>query len=312
MVYASEFNDTKCPDTVHKSWNIWLLIVNRVDMKNRILLIVFNVILIFSAIILNLLSVVTIRKSSQLKNKLCYFVILVQSVVDLGIGVFSIPLFIIYLAAPLLGIQNCLAIVILLVSALLAPALSVGTLTTMTVERYIGVLHPYSYPIYVTRSHIKICVSVWSFTMITSFILLIHAPISALEYSISVVLLAQFFFTAYAYMKIYLVIRTLERSEKRPVDIARQISKKRRLLREIKHAKSCFIVVLCFALCMLPSAMGPIFVDMESAHYAAFSIWTMTLYNLNSSFNSIIFFWNKTLLRNEAAAILNSIFSGLH
>ncbi len=115
------------------------------DTKNRILLIAFNVLLMFCTIFLNLLSVVTIRKSSQLKNKLCHFVILLQSAVDLGVGVFSITSLIAFLAIPLLGIRNCVGIGLLFLLKFLPVSLSTVILSAMTVERYIGVLQPYSY-----------------------------------------------------------------------------------------------------------------------------------------------------------------------
>ena len=58
---------------------------------------------------LNGLAVVTIFKSSQLNSKPCYFIVLFQSMFDLGVGVFRIPLFIYYLANSIGGIFNCFA-----------------------------------------------------------------------------------------------------------------------------------------------------------------------------------------------------------
>jgi hypothetical protein len=116
MVQLSPENSTfqaKCPVFVHENWIQWILILNKMDKTNRTLLIAFNAILTFLTIFLNLLSVITIRKSSQLRNKMCYFVILVQSVVDFGAGILGIPSFILYLSTPLLRIQNCLVVVVL-------------------------------------------------------------------------------------------------------------------------------------------------------------------------------------------------------
>lgn len=90
---------------------------------NLIAMLVINCVLFFSTISLNAISVVTIRKSSQLKGKVCYFVILVQSAVDLGVGLLSIPLFISYLIFPFLNTGNC-TVIILAIGASYLPGLS--------------------------------------------------------------------------------------------------------------------------------------------------------------------------------------------
>ena len=127
---------------------------------------------------------------------------------------------------------------------------------------------------------------------------------SFMQYYLPITILVHFFFTVFTYTRIYFVVRKLDHA-KRPVDIAQNQSVKKCFLREIKHAKTCFITVLCFAICILPSAAGPIFVGNVSAQFrAALFNWGVTVYGLNSSLNSMIFFWNKALLRKEACAIL--------
>lgn len=75
------FASWKLPD-YHLERSIHI-VFTLIDIKNRILLIAVNAILFFSTVFLKLLSVITIRKSSQLKHKLYYFVILVQSVLSM-------------------------------------------------------------------------------------------------------------------------------------------------------------------------------------------------------------------------------------
>ena len=70
---------------------------------NRIALLVVNCMLVFSTILLNGISVITIRKSYQLRNNICCFVILLQSIFDLVVGALGIPLFIYYLLYPFLN-----------------------------------------------------------------------------------------------------------------------------------------------------------------------------------------------------------------
>ena len=70
---------------------------------NQIVLCVFNGVLILSTISLNSVAIRTISKSSQLKEKLCYFVVLLQSITDLIVGVVVLPLFILVLASEIKG-----------------------------------------------------------------------------------------------------------------------------------------------------------------------------------------------------------------
>jgi hypothetical protein len=73
---------------------------------NHIFAIAVNGILIIPTLLLNAVAVITIFKSSLLNNKSCYFIILVQSVLDLAIGVLGIPLFIFFLASAIGGISK--------------------------------------------------------------------------------------------------------------------------------------------------------------------------------------------------------------
>ncbi len=70
---------------------------------NRIVLCAFNGVLILSTILLNSVAIRTISKSAQLKKKLCYFTVLLQSITDLLVGVVGLPLFILTLASEIEG-----------------------------------------------------------------------------------------------------------------------------------------------------------------------------------------------------------------
>ena len=302
-----DYFQRRCPQFIHQQWIEWTSIINGMDIANRLVLIVFNVILIFSIVFLNLLSVLTIRKSSQLKRKQCYFVILIQSAIDLGVGFISIPFFAVFLALPLLQIDNCITVVVLVLSSFPLPAFSLVTLIAMTIERYVGVLHPYSYETLVTKRRIAIFVGSGSFVYLIIIVSSIRIP-SVMYNSFSLMMLAYFIFITYTYTKIYVVLRKLSHSERRPVDVVNEPRGKRRLLREIMRIKSCFIVVLSFAVCMLPVMMEPVIFHYGFINYASYTRWTVTLPFLNSNLNSVIFFWSNRLLRTEARKILNSSF----
>ena len=308
MSYLREINETKCPEFAHQGWTRVFVMLKILNIQDRVLLIVSNIILVFSTLFLNPLSITAIRKSSQLKNKLCYFVILIQASVDFSFGVISIPAFVVFVALPLLGIENCFLVIALLQTTLIVPVISLVTLFSMTLERYIGVLYPYSYQTFLTKRRILILVCVESLICVAITTASIFVEWS-LKYVRVVYVTANFLFIFFAYTRIYIVVRRLHRSEARPVDMEEQNNKKKRLLREVKHAKSCFMVVVYFVLSSMPSALSSIFINPNNLHRTAMMVfWGTTLTNLNLSFNSLIFFWTKTVLRKEAMAILKLFF----
>ena len=86
-------------------------IIKKIQLKtfwiNHILVVCLQGVMLFPTIILNSISAITIFKSSQLKNKTCYFLILVQSTLDLAVGLVGIRLYTFLLISELVGVRNC-------------------------------------------------------------------------------------------------------------------------------------------------------------------------------------------------------------
>ena len=123
------------------------------------------------------------------------------------------------------------------------------------------------------------------------------------------ILITFFIFTAFVYSRIYLVIKRLFGSEVRPSDaVDESRNKKKVFLRETKHARSCFVVVMCFIFCFTPLLFALVFFDNHGRPpYEAYIGWSLMLVISNSSLNSLIFFWTRTLLRKEAIKFLKSV-----
>jgi hypothetical protein len=88
---------------VSRSWTTYSVITEFLSEKlliNHIFAIALNSLLIIPTILLNAVAIITIFKYSQLNNKPYYFIILVQrSIIDLAVGVLSIPLILVFLAS---------------------------------------------------------------------------------------------------------------------------------------------------------------------------------------------------------------------
>ena len=273
--------------------------------RSRIAAIVVSCILLLTMISLNGISIITIRRSSQLKSKVCYFFLLLQSIVDLGVGVLGVPLFIYYLSSPFLSTMNCILIILAVRITPVISGFSIITLSAITLERYIGVLHPFYYKTNVTKKRILTYVAGSC---------LIYCPVVPYRTLIRIVLTGMIvvflIFATVVYTKIYFVIQKLVRSERRPAcETNENRNATRQTIRESRHAKSCFFVVITFALLLIPGTLAPAFYTKGTIQFFVYVHWTFAVLLLNSCVNSVIFFWTGTLLGNEAIRTLKSLFS---
>ena len=281
---------------------------------NDIAVLTVNIILIFPTILLNAVSITTITKSSQLRNKICYFIILVQSVTDLVVGFLGIPSFVLFLTTGIGKKTNCTVSILAYRSTVLSIGVSFFTLSALTMERYIAILHPYKYIAQVTRK--RILMYICSGVVLLLFVIICSLVFDGLIKSFTVLLTTCFFILiVFVYTRIYLVVRKLSSS---PVQVgstpaANNMTRKNALIQEIRQTKRCFIVVVVFILfCLLP-VLVTFFVASILDQYGLQTIqnWATTLSILNSSVNSVIFFWTKSLLRKEALKTLYTICSML-
>ena len=110
-----------------------------------------NIILIIPTVLLNGTSVIAILKCSQLNTKVYFFLVLVQSIIDLTVGLLGLPLFVVVLATELFGSVNCVVSVVAERIMSLPSSFAIGTLIALTFERYMGLIHPFSYVAKVTK-----------------------------------------------------------------------------------------------------------------------------------------------------------------
>lgn len=266
---------------------------------NQIIVLSINGMLLIPTITLNAISIVTILNSSQMKNRPCYYIILVQSVIDLVVGVFGLPVFLVFLAAGLTGDINCFALVALK-STILPISTSTITLSALTMDRYIAIVHPFHYVTHVTNRRVRNYVAVGFFLMLG--VLVMSFVIEGLLDIVGTTLVVLVFvFITLSYTKIFLVVRKLSNAQIPPSE--RNVQKQKMFLKEIKQAKSCFAVVVCFFLLSFFAPVWAVPFEYNKDTKYAINIWKYTLAMSNSSFNSVIFFWAKRMLRKEALVI---------
>ena len=275
---------------------------------NRISNIVFLGVLIIPTVLLNAVAVITIWKTAQLKKKPCYFVILLQSSVDLGVGCIALPIFLVALLVPFTNIDICTPVIVSNTVTVFAIGLSTLILSALTVERYIAVVHPYSYRRLVTKRRIVIFVLGGGSIQFPVVVACILNEYLTIKYAAMGFFATFLIFTSFAYIRMYLVMQRLSRSEVRPNEVGGEENKKRRraLRSAVKHAMSAFIVVIFFFVLLVPFTLFPVFIRMGKMNFNAYLMWSGTLIFLNSTVNSVIYFWRVTALRQEAIKILKN------
>ena len=263
--------------------------------------------LVVPTIVLNGTAVIAILKCSQLYSKVCFFVVLIQSVIDLMVGVLGLPLLAAILLTNALGTHiSCVFILLAEKLMVLPSSFSIHTLTALTLERYIGLMHPYFYERFVTKRRML------QYFLFTGISTLMCSPIS-LQYvqvnsTVGTALIFSFIcLSILAYARIFVAARKLSRTNvvagygDGQQNRAKNLSKRGQFLKDVKLAKSCFLVVICFLLCYLPVALFYLCSDHVegSADQLVIRLAFIILMMFNSTLNSLILVWGKPLLRRE-------------
>ena len=271
------------------------------SMAVHILALIFMAILIFTTVCLNGVTAFTIWRSKTLKEKPANFTIMLQS--------------------------NCVVMYVLKKLGMLFFFYTLTTLSVMNFDRYMGVLHPFVRRTLVTNKRIlRYVVAASSIqTVIYAFSLTHNEIIRPILITIT---LSFILMTVFVYLKIFLKIRETNKVrvtlveegcesgvENRPrstslKNLAKSRVGKASFLKELKAAKSSFLVVICCLVCCLPGAIsfGPL--NLKSSFKAiAIKIFFVVLAMLNSSLNSVIYFWQNNMLRKQGKDVIKRMFS---
>ena len=282
---------------------------------NQIIVCVVTCLLIIPTILLNSFTILTISKSRHLKEKVCYYLILVQSAIDLIVGTITAPIFVAFITVSYIIAEfQCVLFALTYVVAYLPMGLSLITLCVLSFERYMGVLHPFVHRTKVTKkklTYLICCAAVVIIVLLPGTFFLSAYVFHQKCFSI---ILFGVVFIIFVYTSIFRAARKRLRLKNKPGDSyeneqnSENLTGKKRLLQELKLARSCFALVCTFGFCYLPAVVVTysLLVNDEYHIFIVWS-WSITTRVLNSNLNSIIFFWSRPILRAEARKVLKKI-----
>ena len=269
-----------------------------------IFLCLLNIIFFLSGVILNSLVIITILKSRQLRKKLCHFMIMVLSCFDL--------------ITVVLGVQNYFLRFTfwLTENHSLSPkievhqrfvglfyAISMLVLLLTSIERYLGAYFPIFHRTSVTRR--RLITSLAISTIFPAILLIISARNMVISYAVGsavylLIYLPPFIFFNYKLFKI-------SRKMRRRNIISPETKTK---LKSLKNISTCLLAVACFVLLSIPSIPFIVVSSLEgpsSNNARLLFLWAATVFQMNCTFNCLIFFWKNKVLRIEGRKVLQAM-----
>ena len=287
-----------------------LHVISKLVVYNNLAFGIFNICLTIATILLNSITITAYMKSRVLKGKRAYFLVMMLSVNDLVVGLTSNVLF----AATLLKEYNsrmieCTLHDIQIFLLIFFSGCSFKSLVVISWERYAAICHPLFHRTKVTRKRLLKCTIFFWFLALLVTVLSWHFVVF-FDYVIIPELLVFNIILAYFYLRIYVAnSRSLKNTRRTDGDQnAVRNEQRRQHLANVKLAKSCFLALMAYVICYLPSSIithGAF--EYEKDLKICILVWSETLILANSTLNSIVFFWRNKPMRQEACAVVNTM-----
>ena len=269
---------------------------------------VANAVFSVAGTVLNTFVLFTLWRSTTLRKKVTYFLIMVLSSTNLGVGLTVHPLYLMYAVSEIRRNPNCLYKTAYQTTQLLFAGLSAMNLFTLNIERYLSIVHPIFH---------RNCVTIRSSVIFLTVVGLI--PLSAvvslifdLNISLFIAVVAFIGCSGICFMNIRIfqvakrVLMPKARIQINEEEQERNSVKHREntaiFLRHLKMTKMCLLVVSCLFICYLPNGIVLVLWTEKSKtldNKVQAAVWTTTLVSINSTINCLIFFWTRKELRKE-------------
>ena len=289
-----------------------IVMMNSVTVVNMLFLCLLNAAFMIAGIILNSLVITILWKSSQLRKKLCYFMVLVLSSFDLAVVCLTHPVLVFstilwstetYLAE---GFKMTWAYV-----SIILGAFSMFTLLTLNIERFLAIVFPVFHRKSVTKKRLIFLLAFFMMDLILVTPVFFFAGKIIGNVIITVFLLIILFVFMYLNYKILVIAKLKSESKKvSPAFVDLPCHKKvKKLKLSLKNISTCSLAVACFFICSFPQIMYSVSRVISKKPYndsqvVLFNIWSSTFVAMNSTFNCVIFFWRNSILRREGMKVL--------
>ena len=266
-----------------------------------IFLCVVNIVFTFSGIISNTLVIASYWKSSQLRKKLCHFMIMALSCFDLVTIVTNYPGVFHYLISWLREDYDLLLGVWVYLDFVSMPiGFSFHVLLVLSIERYLGAYYPIFHRTSVTRRRLLTLLAI---LLVVQIILhVICRNIISRSVGLIIYVIVVFLPLAYLNLKLFKISKKVRRRN--------GTSAEKRTRINLKSISACVLVVACLLVLSIPTSIYIVFhintENRRASNVRLSFIWVRTIYVVNCTLNSLIFFWKNKVLRTEGIKILKT------
>ena len=265
---------------------------------------VVNVLFTFSGIVLNTLVIASFWKSFQLRKKVRHFMIMVLSCFDLVsviVGYPGILLSLIYWLKE--DYDFLLKIMIYADVASIFIGFSLLVLLVMSIERYLGAYYPFFHRTSVTRRRLLTLLAILLICQTILGVLAVNDLVISQSAYVTIFVVITFPIFLFINCKLFTISRDVRRRKAG--------SPEQKMTINLKNISTCVLAVACFGILSVPTCVYIVFninTKYEWNSSAGLSyIWAATLYCMNCTFNSLIFFWKNKVLRIEGIKILKTL-----
>ena len=278
---------------------------------------VVNAFLCFTAILLNILTIHAIRKTSSLPKPL-KTLLLSLAVSDIGVGLLVHPLYV-----PILVMEmeektndnptfNKTYLAYLNQSNLFSFASFFGVVA-LSADRFLAIHLHLRYQELVTHKRVvAVVISVWAFSAVLASVRLL-IPLNIIFAIFACSYLACLIAAAFLNYKIYMAVR--RHAHQIEVVLAQQVAQNGEVAnvgRLTKSAVATIYIYVVFLVCYLPNMCMLVITSFTTSEQPLNTVirrGTFTLLLLNSSLNPLIYCWKMRHIRHAVTEILRNAFS---
>ena len=281
---------------------------------NIVLLFLVNAFFAFAGTILNSVVIMSLW-NSQLRRKLCYFMIFI-------LACFDLPVVVVFHTIIILEIflrDHTEAWFIYIVQLL--PFSPIAYLL-MTLERYLALVHPFFHERSITKSRLMAAFVLFQLPFaalpigelkLSSDVIfpISNALFAVIVLSICTLNFKLFYIAKTIRKRANVILGNLDGSNSEQRNVERK--KFKVTFSILKKISTCLLAVLCLFICHVPAIVN-IGLDMRQTHLREentfiLNLWVVTFIALNSSLNCLIFFYKNSVLRRHGQMFLKNIFA---
>ena len=271
---------------------------------------VFNSILCYIAIMLNIVTIHAVRTTPSLPKTL-KTLLLSLAVSDVGVGLANQPFYISLLIKwSQENNPGCNTYKAFYFIAHIFSLASLRGVVALSVDRFLAIHLHLRYQELVTHKRVVVVViSIWVLSVFVSF-LMFWVPLDIFSPIILIIGIIVVILTTMAYIRIYLAVRR-HKNQIQAVQV-QQVAQAGEVAIFSSLAKSAvgiFYVYLVFLVCCLPYFLVLVSIEMKGANvvFKRLYLSSATLLYCNSSLNSVIYCWKMRHIRHAVINILRNM-----